>query len=77
MIHLTNHIKKGNYLKFKYSCIYNAYIATNSMQVIKYKTPLILTFIITENFPIPLSMLYHIPTEKGARKRDKERNWFQ
>lgn len=43
-------------------------------------TALILTFIMTENFPIPLSMLYHIPADRMVcvcvydRERERERD---
>lgn len=31
---------------------------------------IILTLMITENFPIPLSILYHIPVEKSKNETD-------
>lgn len=34
---------------------------------------IILTLMITENFPIPLSILYHIPVEKSESERILER----
>lgn len=32
---------------------------------------IILTLMITENFPIPLSILYHIPVEKSENETDR------
>ena len=45
-------------------------------------TALLLTFMMTDNLPIPLSMLYHIPIGRGAnrvegrRERQKEGNQY-